>query len=77
MASVVDTAEKFIGGVVDTGEQFFGGVVDIGDKFQAFWLFMTDINDTGEKVYQRCHCHRRSLFTGVVDTAEPVYRWCR
>ncbi len=34
---------------VDTGEQFFGGVVDTGDKFKVFWLFLTGINNTGEK----------------------------
>ncbi len=42
-----DTGEKFISGVNNTAEQFFGGVVDTGNKFQAFWLFLTGINDTG------------------------------
>ncbi len=48
MASVADTAEKFISGVVDTGEQFFGVLVDTGDKFKAFLFFLNGINDTGE-----------------------------
>jgi hypothetical protein len=38
-------------GVVDTRKQFFSGIVDTGDKFLAFWLFLTGINDTGEKCY--------------------------
>jgi hypothetical protein len=50
---------NFIGGVVDTGEQFFGGVVDTGDKFWAFLLFLTGINETGEKCYRRCQRHSR------------------
>jgi hypothetical protein len=37
--------KTLISGIVYTGEQFFGGV----DKFLAFWLFLTGINDTGEK----------------------------
>jgi len=44
-AGVVDTAKKCIGGVIDTVEQFFGSVVDTGDKFEAFWLFLTSINN--------------------------------
>ena len=50
---VADTAEKFISGVIDTGKQFFRGIVDTADKFLAFWLFLTGINDTGEKCYRR------------------------
>ncbi len=44
-------------GLVDTAEKFIGGVVYSVDKFQAFWLFMTGDNDTGDK-----------LVTGVIDT---------
>ena len=51
IAGVADTAEKFISGVVDTGKQLFSGIVDTGDKFLAFWLFLTNINDTGEKLF--------------------------
>jgi hypothetical protein len=39
----------------DTSEQFFDGVVDIGNKFEAFWLFLTGINNTREQFYPRCH----------------------
>jgi hypothetical protein len=34
-------------------------VVDTAEKFEAFWLFMTGSNDTGEKCYRQFHCHRR------------------
>ncbi len=54
MLSPVSTKDKFIGSVVDTAEQFFGSVVDTGEIFYVFWLFLTGVNDTGEKLYRRC-----------------------
>ncbi len=42
-----------------TGKQFFSGIADTGDKFLAFWLFLTGVNDTGEKCYRRCQRRRR------------------
>ncbi len=41
------------------GFSVIGGVVDTGDKFQAFCIFKSGINNTGEKCYRWCHCHQR------------------
>jgi hypothetical protein len=43
------TSYKFTGGVVDTSEQFFGGVNGTSDEFKPFMIFLTNINNTGEK----------------------------
>jgi hypothetical protein len=49
----------FVNSFVGSTEQFFGGVVDIGDIFYVFLLFLTGINDTGEKCYHRWQRHCR------------------
>jgi hypothetical protein len=45
------------------GKNVIGGVVVSGNNCSPVSLIPV-------KIYQRCHCHRRSLFTGVVDTGE-------
>ena len=47
-------------------DSFFSGVVETGDKFWAFWLFMTGINDTGEK-----------MLLPVSLSPAIIVHWCR
>ncbi len=64
----------------------FGGLVDTGINFRLlgyFWqVSMTPVKMLSPaiifhwcrwywwKIYHRCRCHRRSLFSGVIDTSD-------
>ncbi len=80
---VNDTGDKLSSGVKDTHEKFIAGAVDTGEQFifpRCCWYhsgkkpksleFITNVNDTVEKLFSGVNDTADKFFGGVIDTGD-------